>query len=176
MGPPVLSGAPGCIGTPPSLHPPDSAAPPASAGPGQGGAAATAPSAPLHQHQQSPPSPQPLLEWGNQPSSSPRDLVFPRNSEVCHPCPLPCGSAGSELLRGLAAPQGTLPSLFSTLPPAKVVPMSTPPWGGGKWGFLPRLTPWPGQASMPQLPPSPVSPSPVYNPTGSCKYPSLLQV
>lgn len=103
----------------------------------RGGLAATAPPAP--------PSigtskahlpPQPLLEGGElSPIQTGGDPIsLPTLWGPAAPALSPTAQLALSRSRGLAAPQGTLPSLFSTWPLAEVVPMSPPPRGVGNGG------------------------------------------
>lgn len=105
-------------------------------GSGMGRPAARAPPAPLHGTSKAHFPLQPLLEGVTSPDpagGTPR--IPPHTLKSCHPCPLPCGSAGSELLPGPGCPAGHFAVSFQYLVPSRSSVHVTPSPAGGSGCF-----------------------------------------
>lgn len=162
-------------------HPPITAStclcsPATSAGPGQGGAAATAPSAPLISTSKAylPHS----LCWSGVTSPDPaQGTLYPT-----HPLrsATPALSPVAQLalsFSGAWLPRRALCRLFSVPGPQQKLCSCQPlPGVGGEMGIPAKTDSLARSGFNAAAPPFPSLPVPVYKPIGSCKYPSLLQV
>lgn len=126
--------------------------PPTTAAPllqqGLSGPVAMAPSAPLHQYQQSPPASAAFTGGGTSPNpawGTPYSLTL---WDLCPPCLLPSGSAVSELLSGPSCPVGHFAVSYWYLAPGRSCDTSPPPGAGEKQRLLLGLAPRPQQGRL----------------------------